>query len=527
MPEIREIREIREITPTQSNQPAKLRVCAYARVSSDSDDQLNSFYAQVKYYTDFIGKKPEWEFVDIYADEGLTGTRADKRDDFQRLLKDCRKGKIDRIITKSVSRFSRNYRDCIKTIRELQDIGVEVEFEKENINTGKISSEMFLTILSSMAQEESLSISGNMRLGYQMRMKNGKFITCSAPYGYKLSGRELIVNEDEAKIVRRIFQSYLSGKGFYEIAADLSSSKIPKRDGTTNWRYNMISYILQNEKYMGDALLQKSCTTDTLPFHRKRNFGQKTKYYFQNSHEAIIDRSVFEKTKNLIAIKRDTYCPTADPQQYPLSRMIQCGECGSTYKRKVTRGITYWTCYRHEQSKNLCSMRQIPETEIYEAFVRLYNKLKHNYRSILIPVVEQLEVLRDREERSNSRIGDLNKNIAKFNQQIHVLNSLKSKGYMESAVFSEQITKITQEIDKLKEAKRNMLDHDEDDHAISDLKDLISIVSTSSGMLTKFDEILFGSIIEKVTTESGDKIRFRLLGGLELAEPVKRGAAAL
>jgi len=515
--------EIRVINPTMSTEPAKLRVCAYARVSSDSDDQLNSFYAQVKYYTDFIGKKPEWAFVDIYADEGLTGTRADKRDEFQRLLRDCRKGKIDRILTKSISRFSRNYRDCIRTIRELKEIGVEVIFEKEHINTGKISREMLVSILSEQAQEESISISGNMRLGYQMRMKKGNFITCSAPYGYTLSGRNLLVNEDEAKIVSRIFQSYLSGMGFYKIAAELSTEKIPKRDGTAKWRYNMISYILQNEKYVGDALLQKFFATDTLPFRKKRNLGQKDQYYVQNSHEAIIDKSVFEKARNLMAIKRGIYCPTADPQQYPLTRMIQCGECGSTYKRKVTRGTAYWVCYRHELSKDLCSMRQIPETEIYEAFVRLYNKLKHNYRAILIPVVEQLEALQDRGERNNSRIGDINKNIAKLNQQNLVLNTLKSKGYMDSAVFIEQTHKITHEIKKLQDAKRNMIDHDEDDQAISDIKDLITIVSAGSDFLTEFDKTLFHSIIGKVTAVSDEKIKFRLLGGVELTEPLKRG----
>lgn len=218
------------IDPTIQVKSGKLRTAAYARVSSDSDDQLNSFTAQVDHYTTLIGENEDWELVDIYADEGITGLRMDKRDDFQRLLRDCRKGKIDRILTKSISRFSRNTRECLQTIRELKSMGVTIYFEKENIDTGKISNEMLLTFFSGNAQQESVAISGSMRWSYQKRMKKGEFITCKAPFGYRLVEGTLQIHEQEAEIVLYVFHSYLNGKSKEEIADELTSRGIPTRD---------------------------------------------------------------------------------------------------------------------------------------------------------------------------------------------------------------------------------------------------------------------------------------------------------
>ena len=210
------------IDPILQVRSHKLRTAAYARVSSDSDDQLYSFTAQVSYYTELIKGNEEWEFVDIYADEGITGLRMDKRDDFLRMIRDCRKGKIDRILTKSISRFSRNTRECLQIIRELKSIGVTIYFEKEHLDTAEISDEMLLTFFSGNAQQESMTISTNMRWSYQNRMKKGRFITCKAPFGYRLVDGILQIDEQEAEIVRYIFDSYLNGRSKDEIAADLT-----------------------------------------------------------------------------------------------------------------------------------------------------------------------------------------------------------------------------------------------------------------------------------------------------------------
>ncbi|MDF9409675.1 MAG: hypothetical protein A4E52_00796 [Pelotomaculum sp. PtaB.Bin013] len=358
--------EVKVITPIASLETNKLRVCAYARVSSDSEDQLNSFIAQVNHYTELIKGNEEWEFVDVYADEGLTGTRADKREDFQRMLKDCRKGKIDRILTKSISRFARNTKDCLQTLRELKILGVEVEFEKERINTGKITSEMMVSFFSSAAQEESMSISSNMKLGCRGRMRKGTYVNPSVPCGYRFVNRELMIREDEAEVVRRIFASYLAGKGIDEIAAELTKDKVPKKDGGTKWYYDGVFYILTNERYIGDTLLQKKFTTDTLPFKLIRNKGQKDRYYIHNSHEAIVSRSDFEQVKLLLEKRKTIHLFQQTSRQYPLSRKIRCGECGHTFKRKVCNGKTYWVCRSHDQGKDRCGIKRIEEPEFYK-----------------------------------------------------------------------------------------------------------------------------------------------------------------
>ena len=290
-----------KVIPPILEQTKKLRVAAYARVSSDSADQLNSFATQVDYYTAYIQSKEEWEFAGLYADEAASGTTTQKRDDFQRLLADCRAGKIDRILVKSISRFARNTIDCIQTVRELKQLGITVEFEKENIDTGTMGSEMLLSILGAAAQEESLSISNNLKWSYRRRMKSGDFITSKELLGYDFKNNTLIPNPEEAPIVQYIFHSFLDGKGTEEIAAELSASdiKLAKRD-SGRWHASMIQYILTNEKYVGDALVQKKFTPDELPFRKKRNHGELSQYYIHNSHPAIISRETFEAAQDLL-----------------------------------------------------------------------------------------------------------------------------------------------------------------------------------------------------------------------------------
>ena len=255
MPEVK-------IIPPVSQHAERLRVAAYARVSSDSADQLNSFASQIAYYTDVIQSEEDWEFAGLYADEAVSGTTTSSRNDFQRLLKDCRNRKIDRILVKSISRFARNTLDCIQTVRELKSLGVTVLFEKEGIDTEHLGSEMMLSILGAAAQEESLSISRNLKWSYRRRMRSGDFITCSAPLGYYLKDRTLIPDPQEVPVVQYIFGSYLSGKSLEEISQTLlqASAKQEKR-----WNAAAIEYILTNEKYIGDALVQKWFTPEQLP----------------------------------------------------------------------------------------------------------------------------------------------------------------------------------------------------------------------------------------------------------------------
>ena len=297
------------IEATEKQQDIKLRVAAYARVSSASDDQLNSFAAQNRYYADLISGKENWSMVDIYADEGITGTSAEKREDFQRLLADCHRGLIDRILVKSISRFARNTTECLETIRELKALGISIYFEKENIDTSTMSGEMMTAIFAAFAQAESESISGNMRWSYQKRMQSGKFITCKAPFGYRLCDGRLEIVESEAQIVRLIFDRFLAGYSTTEIASEITSLGIPTRDKIPYWQHTTVCYVLQNEKYVGDSLLQKRYSTDTLPVKKKINHGNKDQYYIADSHPPIVDRLIFERAQALYQAKSSKATP--------------------------------------------------------------------------------------------------------------------------------------------------------------------------------------------------------------------------
>lgn len=261
-----------KVIPLRERKPDTLRVAAYCRVSSDSADQKHSYATQIRAYTEKIGQHDGWQLVDVYADEGLTGTRMEQRDDFNRMLADCRKGKIDRVLVKSISRFARNTRDCLSALRELMALGVTVHFEKENIDTDTLTSELMVSVSAALAQEESVSISKNQRISYQRRMERGEFITCKAPYGYRLrDGKYLEIHKTEAAVIRQVFARYLAGENTAEIASAISSTGVLTPTGNKLWDSMSINYILKNEKYIGDTLCQKTLSTSSFPFMKMVN----------------------------------------------------------------------------------------------------------------------------------------------------------------------------------------------------------------------------------------------------------------
>lgn len=286
------MKNITEITAKQ--QTVKIiRLAAYCRVSSDSEDQLHSFAAQIRYYTEYAQRNTEYRLVDIYADEGITGTSMEKRNEFHRLIRDCKKGLIDRIIVKSVSRFARNTEELLAALRMLSELGVSVYFEEQGIDTAIMNSEMIVTFPGMAAQQESVTISGNIRWSYKKRMESGEF-NCQYPaYGFNLVDGQLEINETEAVIVRRIFNLYLQGYGKQSIANILNDEGVCRRHNQKKWYTYTVSYILNNERYMGDALLQKSYTTEGLPFKKVRNKGERPQYYVENSNPAIVSRETY------------------------------------------------------------------------------------------------------------------------------------------------------------------------------------------------------------------------------------------
>jgi site-specific DNA recombinase len=510
--------EVKVINPTLIQTSDKKRVAAYCRVSSDSSDQLNSFIAQVNYYSDMARKREDIEIVDIYADEGLTGTRADKREEFQRMLRDCRKGKIDKIMTKSISRFSRNTVDCLTVIRELKNLGISVFFEKENLDTATMSNEILLSMMGCFAQEESMSISRNMKLGCRMRMKRGTFTPSSVPYGYRLVNKKFSIDQKEAEIVKQMFDDYLNGHSTSEIARELNKQKIYKTADGQKWNPSAVNYILTNEKYIGDCLLQKSFQTDALPFTKQKNKGELDRYYVQNTHEAIISKEEYETVKALMQKKGKQFYSQPTNQQYPLYRVIVCGECGHIYQRKTCNGKTYWVCYNHAVSKDNCSSKRIPEQEIYLAFVKMVNKLKANSRHVLQPLLSQLQAVKSISVISNSKICDIDKKLAELNEQNLIISRLKSKGFMDDSVYIEKSNELNKNINELRTKRRRLLKSDDDDNNIENLKCLIALIEADANPITEFDKQLFESTIKKIVINTREQITFCLIGELELSE---------
>ena len=279
----------------QNNRVKKMRVAAYARVSTENADQLLSLEVQKEHYENYIKANPYWEYAGLYFDEGISGTKIEKRESLLKLLDDCEKGKIDRVITKSISRFARNTVDCLEMVRKLTELGVAIYFEKENINTMEASGELLLTIMASLAQQESASLSQNVKMGLRFRYQEGKVqINYNWFLGYTKNGDgKLIVDKKEAKVVKRIYREYLAGASFREIVAGLEKDKIKNGAGHTRWYKSNIKGILQNEKYIGDALLQKTITTDFINKVSIKNDGTKPQYYVKDSHEAIIKKDVY------------------------------------------------------------------------------------------------------------------------------------------------------------------------------------------------------------------------------------------
>lgn len=368
-------------------------MAAYCRVSTDQEEQLSSYENQVSYYTNFISNNPQYELAGIYADEGISGTNTKKRKNFNRMIDDCEAGKIDRIIVKSISRFARNTLDCLNYVRRLKELGIGVTFEKEAIDTLDAKGEVLLTILSSLAQDESRSISENSTWGIRKRFEQGKFSVNTRKFmGYDSDeSGNLIVNEEQAKIVRMIYEKYLCGRNYFVIARELNEAGIPGWNGKVNWIASTIETMLHNEKYKGDALLQKTYTVDFLTKKREKNQGQIAQYYVENNHPAIVKPEIWEAVQ-LEEQRRREYMKlhhikaySSDLANNPFASKIICGECGEAFGRKKWRPRpgeyrSVWQCNARYRVKGVmgCANRHIDESTLEEIFVKAWNSLMEN-----------------------------------------------------------------------------------------------------------------------------------------------------
>lgn len=351
-----------------------LRTAAYARVSSSKDAMLHSLSAQVSYYNSFIQSNPEWLFCGVYADEALTGTK-DNRENFQKLLSECRAGRIDLIITKSISRFARNTVTLLETVRELKELGVDVYFEEQNIHSISPDGEFMLTLLGSYAQEESYSASENQKWRIHKDFKQGRLGSITM-LGYERSNDgTLIIVPEEAEIVRMIFNDFLGGMGKNAIANKLLAMGVPTKGGGV-WTAWSIRRILRNEKYCGDILFQKSFRENHITKRKIENKGQLPQYYAEETHEAIIDKETFLLVQELLKAKQDYFTPDKPTNvTYPFTDMIHCGCCGKYYRRKVQKYRTLWICWTYNaRGKKFCpESRQIPEDILYDKCYEVLN----------------------------------------------------------------------------------------------------------------------------------------------------------
>lgn len=353
-------RKIEQIVCPELLFQRKKRVAAYARVSSEKDAMFHSLSAQVSYYNSLIQKNPEWEFAGIYADEAVTGTK-DSRENFQLLLEECRKGNVDMIITKSISRFARNTITLLETVRQLKELGVDVYFEKENIHTVSSTGELMLTVLASFAQEESLSVSENMKWRVRKNFEEGKPWNYTM-FGYRNVGGILTIVPEEAEIIKDIYRLFLSNTGLHAIAKMLNERKIKNRYGKV-WSKETVKLILRNYSYTGNLILQTTYIENHLTKRKKYNKGEKPKYLVENSHEPIITVEEYEKAQVELDRRANKYSPPGKPKQlYPFSGKLTCDKCGDIYRRKTTATQHIWVCTTYNsKGKSLCSSKAVPE----------------------------------------------------------------------------------------------------------------------------------------------------------------------
>ena len=487
-----------------------LRVAAYCRVSSSSDDQLNSYNSQLTYYSHKFEDSETETLIDIYADEGITGTCEEKRTEFLRLIDDCRKGKIDRVYTKSISRFARNTRDCLKNIRELKSLGVTIMFEKEKIDTANINDELMITIMGGLAQEESTSISQNLKWSIRRKMKNGTYSQVHAPYGYRLKNKRLFIEEIEADVVKNIFDTYINGKGIQGTVDYINR----KYAGKVKLSYSTISYILRNERYIGDSLFQKTYAPDIVGARRCLNKGEKDMYYVESTHEAIITREIFDIVQMLL---EKQFVKKNERIDHPFSRNIKCGLCGNHFHRKVCRNKCYWVCNKHDYSASLCSSKKITEESIINAFIKLLNIIYSNYKELLLPVQKSLQELALKQVAASCDIIETRRTLLQLKEQLKVIASLHTKGFLNEAKYKEQSAEINIKITKLNKDLRLL--SQSDDTALKDIEILIDYFEKRSNLMIEFEPQAFEFLIDKIVVKD-NILEFHIMGGLIFTEEI-------
>lgn len=487
------------VKANKDEEKPKLRVAAYCRVSTDSDEQATSYEAQIEHYTAYINGHPDWVLAGIYADDGISGTNTKKREEFNRMIDECMAGKIDMVITKSISRFARNTLDCLKYIRQLKEKNIPVYFEKENINSMDSKGEVMLTIMASLAQQESQSLSQNVKLGLQYRYQQGEIqVNCNRFLGYtKDENKHLVIVPEEAEIVKRIYREYLEGASMLKIARGLEADGILNGAGRKRWHTSNINQILRNEKYIGDALLQKTYTVDFLTKKRVKNNGLVPQYYVENSHEAIIPREIFMQVQEELVRRRIVHTsPNGKNRTFSsihcFSNMIICGGCGEFFRRihwnnRGKKSIVWRCISRLENTGLFCDARTVLESTIEQVLVTAINETLSGKDDFLATLKNNIETVIINE--NDQTLANINKRLEEL--QTELLKLANAKADYED---------VANEIYRLREEKqKTLLQCANRDELLKRIDDMSNFLREQPTALTEYDEALVRRLIEKVT----------------------------
>lgn len=538
-------RKVNYIAPTLNTETEsetayrQIRVAAYCRVSTQMEEQLNSYEVQVKHYTDKINSEPKWSFAGIYADKGISGTSAKKRDEFMKMIRACKRHEIDMIITKSISRFSRNTLDCLKYIRILKELNVDVYFEEQGLHSKDAGAEFYITIYGSIAQSEAENISANVRWGKQQSAKEGKVaFSFNSFLGYKkgADGKPEIV-EGEAKIIREIYDKYLEGDSIRKIADYLNDTQIKTPTGKKVWYYGTVKSILSNEKYKGDALINKTYVIDCISKKVKRNDGERAQYYVENNHPAIISPEKFNRVQEEMARrsskKKVKQVGTKTElgkysSKYALSELLICGECHTPYRR-CTWTTTYgkkkivWRCInRLDYGKKYCHHSpSLEESVLQSAIVQAVQNNIGKCSEVLEKLKQHIRIGLSGEQTEDKTI-DIQIEIARLDKEyVDLLNRITSD--MENAeTLESQLEKIVIKKHSLqKELQIFENSNNKQINTNSRLDEIFQIIEGLKNHPMEFNDVIIRQIIDCVIVESKKKIKVVFVGGYEVEQRLR------
>lgn len=521
------------------------RVAAYVRVSTNGEEQLQSFNSQKEYYQDKISANKEWALVGIYADEGITGTKTNKRDEFLRMIDDCMNGLVDIVITKSVSRFSRNLVDVLSYTRMLKAKGVTVIFEKENIDTSTMESEMQLSLISALAQNEVESLSQNVSLGVQMKMSRGELMGFNGCLGYDYhpEDKSISVNEQEAETVRLIYDLYVQGYGAYTIAKELTRLGKVNKKGKVKWTDSGIRGILKNEKYKGDLLMGKTYTVDPISKRRLDNRGESNKYYTRNHHEPIVSEEIWNKAQEIRESRYHTNENVSDAartkfaRKYAFSSMCQCGFCGTNLTRRSHHQDTQhkkpvWKCRTaaNKGIENCPHSKAIDEVIIENAFLEMFQLLAENFDDVLESVLSSLEDTISKDD-STEKLKRVEKEISALEKKRKKLTDMYLDDKISKEAYDDKYSELNRKLEKCEEERLLFSENALSQKNIANRMKIIREKLKNAEICDEFDRLVFESIVEKVIVgeiaEDGTidpyKLTFVLKGMDDCSVPDARG----